>query len=99
MRISSIPLPYQDVAGLANQRAQEGDSREKYHKDNCDIEHQLFDSASRFKSCARAWSTEGATQASAAYLEQNKQKNGHAQDNLNDANGRKPLLQNSSSLS
>ena len=91
INISSIPLPHDYRAELADQRAQERDSREKHHENDRDIEDQFFNSTTRFEGRARAWSAEGATQTGSAYLEQNKQNNGYAQDNLNNANRRKPL--------
>lgn len=84
---------------LADQGSKQGDCRKKNHENNGNVENQLFNSTAGLKSCAGAGRTEGAAQTSAAHLEKNKENNGDAQDNLNDANRRKPLLQNSSSLS
>src|SRR5581483_12097286 len=84
---------------LTDQRAQQRDRREKHHENNRDIKDQLLNATARLKGCAGAWRAKCAAQTGAADLEQDKKKNGYAQNNLNDANRRKPLLQNSSSLS
>lgn len=84
---------------LPNQRTQQRDRREQNYEDNRDIKDQLLNPTARFEGCARAWRAKCTAQASAPDLEQDKKNNGYAQDNLNDAYCRKPLLQNSSSLS
>lgn len=91
MRVSTILL--------TDQSAQQRDRREQHHENDRDIKDQFFNPTACFKARARAWRAERAAQASAAYLEKNEENDGYAQDNLNDANRRKPLLQNSSSLS
>jgi hypothetical protein len=76
---------------LADQGTGQRDCREKHHEDNRDVKDQLFYSTACFEGCARAGgAAEGATQASAAYLEKYETNDGYAQNNLNDANGRKP---------
>src|SRR5258708_6180292 len=76
---------------LADQGTGQRDCREKHHEDNRDVKDQLFDSTACFEGRARAGgAAEGATQASSAYLEKDETNDGYAQNNLNDANGRKP---------
>jgi hypothetical protein len=84
---------------LTNQRPQQRNGGEEDYEDDRDIKDQLLNPTARFEGCARAWRAKRAAQAGATNLEQDKKNNGYAQNYLNDAYRRKPLLQNSSSLS
>ena len=84
---------------LADQGAGQGDCREKDHKNNRDVEDQFLNTTARFKGGTGIGGSKSAAQPGAAHLEQNKEDDGYTQDNLDDANRRKPLLQDPSSLS
>ncbi len=84
---------------LTDQGSYKRDRREQDHKDDGNIENQLLNTAPRLEGGINARGSKGATQSGATYLEQNEENDGKTQDNLNNANRRKPLLQDYSSLS
>ncbi len=84
---------------LADQGTGQRDCREKDHKHNRDVEDQFLNASACFKGGTGIGRSKSATQTGSAHLEQNKEDDGYTQDNLDDANRRKPLLQDPSSLS
>ena len=79
---------------LTDKGTKQRDGREKHHEDDGDIKDQFLYSPARFKGRDGVRCAKSAAQAGAAHLEKNKEDDSTRQNNLDNANCRKPLCQN-----
>lgn len=72
-----------------NCRNKDGDEAEKHDENDSCIEDKTLNTTPRFEDGACTHATEGTTETATSCLEQYKDNNGDAENDLNDSQGRK----------